>query len=57
MGRKTEARFQWQRALKLDPSPEDKARIEAKMTSGPEAVLLKKAESDTSTALAVARRN
>tara|TARA_R110000787_G_scaffold20114_15_gene59960 strand:- start:9241 stop:11001 length:1761 start_codon:yes stop_codon:yes gene_type:complete len=56
-GRKTEARFQWQRALKLDPSPEDKARIEAKMTSGPEVVLLKKAESDTKSALAVARQN
>jgi tetratricopeptide (TPR) repeat protein len=55
MGRKTEARFQWQRALKLDPSPEDKARIEAKMTSGPETLLLKKAESETHSALAVAR--
>ena len=57
MGRKTEARFQWQRALKLDPSPEDKARIEAKMTSGPEAMLLKKAESETQSALPVARQN
>jgi tetratricopeptide (TPR) repeat protein len=57
MGRKTEARFQWQRALKLDPSPEDKARIEAKMTSGPETLLLKKAESETHSALAVARQN
>ncbi|KCZ60814.1 tetratricopeptide repeat protein [Hyphomonas chukchiensis] len=57
MGRKTEARFQWQRALKLDPSPEDRARIEAKMTSGPEAMLLKKAESETQSALPVARQN
>jgi uncharacterized protein HemY len=34
VGRHTEAGFQWRRALKLDPSAEDKAKIEEKLRGG-----------------------
>ena len=34
-GRRKEAGFQWLRALKLDPTPEDKAKIEQKLMTGP----------------------
>ena len=30
-GRKLEAKYQWRRALTLNPEPEDAARIEAKL--------------------------
>jgi tetratricopeptide (TPR) repeat protein len=33
-GRRNEAQFQWQRALRTDPEPGDVARIEAKITNG-----------------------
>ena len=56
VGRKIEARFQWQRALKLDPSDSDKARIQAKMLSGPDIAVLTRAEPDAPAALAVARQ-
>ncbi|MBI1398758.1 tetratricopeptide repeat protein [Hyphomonas sp.] len=35
VGRRKEAGFQWRRALKLDPAPEDKAKIEQKLMTGP----------------------
>jgi Flp pilus assembly protein TadD len=34
VGRRKEAGFQWRRALKLDPSAEDRAKIEAKLQGG-----------------------
>lgn len=34
VGRKTEAQFQWNHALRLNPEPEDKARIERKLSAG-----------------------
>lgn len=34
VGRRTEAQYQWRRALTLNPTPDDKAKIEAKLTSG-----------------------
>lgn len=34
VGRKTEAEFQWNHALRLNPEPEDKARIERKLSVG-----------------------
>ncbi len=36
-GRRKEAGFQWQRALKLDPSADDRVRIEQKLLTGLEA--------------------
>ena len=33
-GRKLEAVFQWRRALTLNPEPEDKAKLEARLTTG-----------------------
>jgi Flp pilus assembly protein TadD len=33
-GRHREARFQWRRALNLDPEPEDTPKIEAKLRDG-----------------------
>ena len=33
-GRRKEAGFQWNRALKLDPSPEDRTKIEKKLLTG-----------------------
>lgn len=33
-GRKLEATFQWRRALTLNPEPEDKAKLEARLTTG-----------------------
>jgi tetratricopeptide (TPR) repeat protein len=33
-GRRTEARFQWERALAFDPEPKDRAAIEKKLASG-----------------------
>ena len=33
-GRRLEARFQWHRALTLNPEPDDAARIEAKLREG-----------------------
>jgi tetratricopeptide (TPR) repeat protein len=56
IGRKIEARFQWQRVLKLDPSSAARARIEAKMQSGPDIAVLTTAEPDETPALAVARQ-
>jgi hypothetical protein len=34
VGRRIEARFQWDRVLTLEPSEEIRARVEAKLTSG-----------------------
>lgn len=56
VGRKIEARFQWQRALRLDPDSPDRARIEAKMLSGPDIAVLTRAEPEVPAALAVARQ-
>jgi tetratricopeptide (TPR) repeat protein len=56
VGRKIEARFQWQRALKLDPSDSDRARIEAKMLSGPDIAVLTRSEPEVPAALSVARQ-
>lgn len=36
VGRTLEARFQWQRVLTLDPDPDMKAKVEAKIASTPE---------------------
>jgi tetratricopeptide (TPR) repeat protein len=33
-GRKIEAQYQWRRALTLNPTPEDAAKLEAKLTTG-----------------------
>jgi len=56
IGRKIEARFQWQRVLKLDSSSAARERIEAKMQSGPDIAVLTKAEPEETPALAVARQ-
>ena len=37
-GRQAEARFQWRRALGLDPEPEEAERIERKLREGLAAV-------------------
>ena len=34
VGRQREARFQWSRALSLEPTPEDAATIRIKLTEG-----------------------
>jgi tetratricopeptide (TPR) repeat protein len=34
VGRKIEAQYQWRRALTLDPTPDDAAKLEAKLTIG-----------------------
>jgi hypothetical protein len=39
VGRKTEARFQWHRALSFDPEPEDAERMRRKLEIGLDAVL------------------
>jgi tetratricopeptide (TPR) repeat protein len=39
IGRKTEARFQWRRALSFDPEEDDAGRIRKKLDSGLDAVL------------------
>ncbi|HET7410565.1 MAG TPA: tetratricopeptide repeat protein, partial [Paracoccaceae bacterium] len=39
IGRKTEARFQWKRALSFDPEEDDAERIRAKLEKGLDAVL------------------
>lgn len=46
VGRKLEARYQWQRSLNLDPDSEDRPRIEAKMQSGPQVPVVRRAETD-----------
>jgi len=40
VGRKTEARFQWQRAMSFDPEPEEAERIRRKLEVGLDRVLL-----------------
>ncbi|MEM6678631.1 MAG: tetratricopeptide repeat protein [Pseudomonadota bacterium] len=39
VGRRTEARFQWRRALSFEPEPEEEERIQAKLARGLDAVL------------------
>ena len=35
VGRKIEAQYQWRRALTLNPTPDDAAKLEAKLNTGP----------------------
>lgn len=44
VGRAREARFQWTRALSLDPAPKDEIRIRAKLDRGLDAVLAEERE-------------
>ena len=44
--RKLEAKYQWQRSLKLDPAEQERARIEVKLLTGPDAPLVMQAETD-----------
>lgn len=46
--RKLEARFQWLRALKLDPSAPERGRIEVKLEQGPEEPVVRQAEAGLS---------
>jgi len=50
VGRKTEAEFQWHRALSFDPEPEDATRIRRKLEVGLDAVLAEEGEEPLSTA-------
>ncbi|MEL6700125.1 MAG: hypothetical protein AAFO58_00360, partial [Pseudomonadota bacterium] len=51
VGRETEARFQWQRALSFSPDEEDAVRIRAKLEFGLDIVI---ANEDPEAAIAVA---
>lgn len=44
VGRKTEARFQWRRALSFDPEPQEAERIRRKLDLGLDAVLAEEGE-------------
>ena len=35
VGRKVEAKYQWRRALTLNPAPDDAAKLEVKLKTGP----------------------
>ena len=45
-GRKLEAKFQWERSLKLEPAEKERARIEVKLLKGPDEPAVVKAESE-----------
>ena len=43
---KLEAKFQWERSLKLEPAEKERARIEVKLLKGPDEPAVVKAESE-----------